>query len=46
MELNSYAELEMMGFFAFVAWLFYYQITSSRRAAREAEARQERAKED
>ncbi len=37
MELHSYAKLEMIGFFAFVVWLFYYQITSSRKAARQAE---------
>ncbi|EIC23085.1 hypothetical protein [Thiorhodovibrio frisius] len=46
MELHSYAQLEMIGFFAFVVWLFYYQITSSRKAARQAEEeRQERSNE-
>lgn len=37
MEIHSYAKFEMIGFFAFVVWLFYYQITSSRKASRDAE---------
>lgn len=37
MTLNSYAQLEMIGFFVFVVWLFYYQSSSSRKAARDAE---------
>ncbi|MBK5969735.1 MULTISPECIES: hypothetical protein [Thiorhodovibrio] len=36
-EIHSYAKFEMIGFFAFVVWLFYYQITSSRKASRDAE---------
>ncbi|WP_200286245.1 hypothetical protein [Rhabdochromatium marinum] len=41
MELHAYAQLEMIGFFIFVAWLFYYQSTSSRKASREAEEQQQ-----
>lgn len=43
MELHSYAKFEMVGFFIFVVWLFYYQITSSRKAAREAEEKKQNA---
>ncbi|WPL18516.1 hypothetical protein Thiowin_03589 [Thiorhodovibrio winogradskyi] len=44
MQLHSYAQLEMIGFFVFVIWLFYYQITSSRKNARQAEEEEHQAR--